>query len=89
MPANKFLLTVDGAPLSNAQNLRKQIWDKSPLLANHLPHDGRHTCATLPDDAEISLKIKQLILAHSSQDITSKVFTHKALEQLIEAINRI
>ena len=35
MPANKFLLTVDGAPLSNAQNLRKQIWDKSPLLANH------------------------------------------------------
>ena len=57
LPANKFLLTMDGAPLSNAQNLRKQIWDKSPLLANHLPHDGRHTCATLMDDAEILLKI--------------------------------
>ncbi|MBQ6296884.1 MAG: transposase [Selenomonadaceae bacterium] len=24
-----------------------QIWDELPLLANHLPHDGRHTCATL------------------------------------------
>ena len=41
------------------------------------------------DDAEIPLKIKQLILGHSAQDITSKVYTHKTIEQLIEAINRI
>ena len=88
-PANEYLLNLNGTPLKNVQNLRLQIWDKSPLLANHLPHDGRHTCATLMDDAEIPLKIKQLILGHSAQDITSKVYTHKTIEQLIEAINRI
>lgn len=88
-PANEYLLTLDGLPLKNLQSLRNRIWDKSPLLANHLPHDGRHTCATLMDDAEIPLKIKQLILGHSAQDITSKVYTHKTVEQLIEAINRI
>ena len=88
-PANKFLLTVDGTPLSNVRNLRTRIWDKSLLLANHLPHDRRHTCATLPDDAEIPLKSKQLILGHSAHDITTKVYMNKTLEQLIEAINRI
>ena len=82
-------MTMDGVPLPNVRSLRTRIWDKSPLLANHLPHDGRHTCSTLPDDAEVPMKIKQLILGHSSHDITSKVYTHKTLEQLIEAINRI
>ena len=88
-PANEYLLTVDGKPIMNGQNLRLHLWDKSPLLKGHLPHDGRHTCATLMDDAEIPLKTKQLILGHSSQDITSRVYTHKTLEQLVEAINRI
>ena len=88
-PDNEFLFTVEGKPVLNIQNLRHNIWDKSPLLTGHLPHDGRHTCATLMDDAEIPLKIKQLILGHSATDITSKVYTHKTQAQLLEAINRI
>lgn len=67
----------------------KNLFEKNPLLKNHLPHDGRHTCATLMDDAEISLKIRQLILGHSAQDITSRVYTHKTIQQLIDAIDKI
>ena len=59
------------------------------VVTNHLPHDGRHTCATLMYNADVPKKIKQLILGHSSQEITGKVYTHKTLAQLIEAINRI
>lgn len=88
-PANEYLLNLNGKPLLNVRNLRLRVWDKCPLLANHLPHDGRHTCATLLDNAEIPKKIQQLILGHSAQDITSKVYTHKTFEQLIAAINRI
>ena len=88
-PANEYLLTVDGKAVLNGQNLRMSIWKKNLLLKNHLPHDGRHTCATLMDDAEIPLKIKQLILGHSAGDITSKVYTHKTIKQLIDAINKI
>lgn len=88
-PANEYLLTVEGKAIRNVSDLRSRIWDKCPLLKGHLPHDGRHTCATLMDDAEIPLKIKQLILGHSAQDITSKVYTHKTVEQLTAAINRI
>ena len=42
-PANEYLLTLDGLPLKNLQSFRNRIWDKSPLIANHLPHDRRHT----------------------------------------------
>jgi len=66
-----------------------RLWNKCPLLEGHLPHDGRHTCATLLDDADVPLKIKQLILGHSAHDVTSKVYTHKTQAQLLEAINRI
>ena len=88
-PVNEYLLTINGKATLNGQSLRSFIWNKSPLLKNHLPHDGRHTCATLMDDVEIPLKIKQLILGHSAGDITSKVYTHKTINQLIDAINRI
>lgn len=66
-----------------------KAWKKHPLLSNHLPHDGRHTCATLMDDADIPLKTRQEILGHASKDITNRVYTHKTIQQLIEAINKI
>lgn len=78
----------NGKVIKTYQQL-KNLFEKNPLLKNHLPHDGRHTCATLMDDAEISLKIRQLILGHSAQDITSRVYTHKTIQQLIDAIDKI
>lgn len=68
------------------------LWKRNEVLnsiTKHLPHDGRHTCATLLDNAEVPLKIRQLILGHSSADITSRVYTHKTFQQLLDAINRI
>lgn len=79
----------DNRPIRNYDRLRDHIWQKCEFLANHLPHDGRHTCATLLDNAEISLKIIQLILGHRSANITHKTYTHKTIEQLVEAINQI
>ena len=51
--------------------------------------DGRHTCASLLDDKDVNVKIKKLILGHASSDVTERVYTHKTLEQLLEAINLI
>lgn len=80
---------TQGRSVTNYQQLRAFIWNKTPALKNHTPHDGRHTCATLMNDAEIPLKIQQLILGHSAQDITTRVYTHKTIQQLIDAIDRI
>lgn len=68
-----------------------RLWKKSPVKAlnNHLPHDGRHTCETLLNNADINKRIIQLIIGHAGDDIDEKVYTHKTTEQLIEAIDKI
>jgi integrase len=54
------------------------------LSMDHLPHDGRHTCATLLDNAGISKTIVKKILGHFSQDITEKVYTHKTIKLTVK-----
>ena len=91
-PENEYLLMRNGKPLYY-EKFKYMFWKHNAVLnslpTKHLPHDGRHTCATMMDDAEIPLKIRQLILGHTSTDITNRVYTHKTLQQLIDAINRI
>ena len=90
---NEYLIMFEGTHIKNYNAFRVSFWDSCTVIQNlpsrHLPHDGRHTCATLLDNAEIPLKIRQLILGHSSQDITNRVYTHKTIQQLLDAINKI
>ncbi len=70
---------------------RSRYWEPvmNMFKMDHLPGDGRHTCASLLDDKDVNVKIKKLILGHASSDVTERVYTHKTLEQLLEAINLI
>lgn len=83
----------DSKPLYSYDRLRTQVWETSRVLPlmkqRHLPHDGRHTCATRLDDVGTNIKITQMILGHRANDVTRMVYTHKTYEQLIEAIDRI
>ena len=90
-PDNEYLCIShkDGKPVLNYDRLRSHYWERCNLLADHLPHDGRHTCATLLDNAGVAKRTIQLILGHSAKDITERVYTHKTIDQLIEAINKI
>lgn len=91
-PHNEYLLMRKGKPLYY-EKFKYIFWKHNTVLnslpTKHLPHDGRHTCATMMDDAEVPLKIRQLILGHTAKDITNRVYTHKTLQQLLDAINRI
>lgn len=84
---NKYLVMVNGHNLT--YSAMKHYWLQAPYLNSHLPHDGRHTCATLLSNAGIDLKIIQMILGHRSRNITEHVYMHKSLEQLLIAINKI
>lgn len=55
----------------------------------HKPHDTRHTCATLLEEAKVSDFHRKLILGHAVDDITNGVYTHVSTETLIEDINQI
>ena len=91
---NEYLVMdpYDGQPMLTYDRMREHAWERSEILTkhmNHLPHDGRHTCATLLDNVDTPKKIIQLILGHRAADITHRVYTHKTLQQLIDAINLI
>lgn len=94
-PDNPYLAMDphDGLPVKTYDRLRMHIWEKSDIIKGlpieHLPGDGRHTCASMLDSKEISLKTIQLILGHRSANITHRVYTHKTIAELVAAINLI
>lgn len=55
----------------------------------HLPHDCRHTFASMANTAGVNPTSVKLIMGHASQDLTERVYTHKAVEELISAVNMI
>lgn len=59
------------------------------LGAEHLPHDCRHTFATLMNNAGADKLCVKKIMGHASNDITEKVYTHKDIQELIDAVDLI
>lgn len=56
---------------------------------SHKPHDTRHSFITYTKEAGMNEYILKLIVAHSIQDITEKVYMHRTLEQLHDEISKI
>ena len=60
------------------------------LGMTHLPHDGRHTFASLMDSADANEVCTKLIMGHSMKnDVTKGTYTHKTLEELLAEVNKI
>ncbi|MDE6774915.1 MAG: tyrosine-type recombinase/integrase [Ruminococcus sp.] len=79
----------NGESLNYNQLYRKIIGFFEEYDFNHIPYETRHTFATMLDNKNINAKIKKLLLGHSSNDVTEKVYTHKTIEQLREAVNSL
>lgn len=58
-------------------------------IPKHLPHDTRHTCATLLYNEKVDSYIVKRILGHIESDITDKVYTHLSDALLLDAIDKI
>ena len=89
-PSDWLLTAPDGTHPKNRQYLYNTYWKNSALevVRVHLPHDGRHTCETLLDNARIAKRTIQLIIGHAGGDVDA-LYTHKTRKQLISAINKI
>lgn len=59
------------------------------LGLDHLPHDTRHTFASMMDRAEANKVCTKKIMGHSIQDITDGTYVHKELEDLKKEIEKI
>lgn len=59
------------------------------ITTEHTPHDCRHTCNTLLDDAGANRVSRYRIMGHAGKDINEKVYTHKDIEELRKALEMI
>lgn len=59
-------------------------------LGDHKPHDTRHTFISMCSNIGIDEIIIKRIVGHANKDnITQEVYTHKTLQQYIDAVNRL
>lgn len=58
-------------------------------LHYHSAHDCRHTFATLLNNADANTTAIKNIIGHSSFDLTEQVYTHKSIDELKKAIEKI
>lgn len=87
---NKYLFTSD----SNKQLSRNSYiphWDKvmEQIGATHTPHEARHTLRSKLDSAGANKKCIDMIMGHKSKDVGERIYTHKTIEDLHEAIRSI
>lgn len=70
---------------------RRVVFDKvmKHFHMHHTPHETRHTCASMLDSADINRTVIKLILGHTLEGVTEKVYTHKTVRELLRAIDKI
>lgn len=88
---DKYLIVTNKGEKMTYHTYYETIFKKimTALRLKHWPHDCRHTCATLLNNAGANTTAVKRILGHASKDVTEKVYTHKDLRELRKAINLI
>lgn len=90
-PDNQYLITNFKGQQMKYSNYRREKFDNvmEKLNMDHNPHECRHTFATLMNRAGANKLCTKRIIGHASPDLIDKVYTHKDIEDLIEAIDLI
>lgn len=85
-----LLSTPEGKPFLY-RNFYDAYWSAlmDQLSMDHKPHDTRHTCITMMNNAGIPEKLQKRIVGHAGQGVTDAVYTHYTMQQMIEAIDKI
>ena len=83
---DEYLLTYKDKKCSKTQYYTE--WGKlmSGLHLEHTPHECRHTFRSLMDSAGANKRCIDLIMGHKSKDVGERVYTHKTIEELFQAI---
>lgn len=86
---NKYLICVDGKKVNQTQYYT--FW-KAFMEAHkmeHTPHECRHTFRSLLDSAGANKKCIDMMMGHTSKEVGERVYTHKTLQELAEALELI
>jgi len=86
-----LISTPDGKPM-DYRNYYDSYW--KPLMRlldmdSHRPHDTRHTCVSLMTMARIDERFIQKIVGHKGFNVTTQVYTHLEIQELVNEIDKI
>ena len=87
--SNEYLYELNGKQETYSRFRDKFEPRMTRLKLNYKPHDCRHTCATALDNKGVAPNIIRRVLGHSGAGITEQVYTHKSIEQLVNAVYNI
>lgn len=91
-PSFKSLIYHDGSKDISQAKYREHFnaaLRSCGIQARHTPHDCRHTCNTLMDNAGVNRIARYKIMGHAGKDINEKVYSHKDLEELRKELEKI
>lgn len=86
---NEYLITDKKGPVSYDTYYHRFVRIMDLYGFSHRPHDTRHSFVTYAKAAGVNDFVLKLIVGHSIDDITEKVYTHRTLEQMHEEICKI
>jgi integrase len=86
---NEYLFSYNGKQVSSTQYYT--FWNEvmQYLGTEHTPHECRHTFRSRLDSAGANKKCIDMMMGHKSKDVGERVYTHKTLSELKEAIELI
>ena len=85
----EYLFTHNGNKLSSSQYYI--FWNDIMKLMNteHTPHECRHTFRSRLDSAGANKRCIDLLMGHKSKDVGERVYTHKTIQELKDAIELV
>ena len=86
---NPYLFSYNGKKMSSTQYYTE--WNKimEQLGMQHTPHECRHTFRSRLDSAGANKVCIDLLMGHKSKEVGERVYTHKTLQELKDAIELI
>ena len=76
-------------PITTYRGMFADALKQAGITNPHTPHDCRHTFTSLLDTADVKPLLIKLLVGHASQDLTERVYTHKTIDELRNAIEMI
>lgn len=86
---NKYLFSYNGKKVSNSKYY--EFWNAimEQIKTEHTPHECRHTFRSRLDSAGANKVCIDLMMGHKSKEVGERVYTHKTIQELKDAIELI
>ena len=89
MHSGEFLFGDNGKKISIGTYYKHWNEIMEALNMEHTPHECRHTFRSRLDSAGANKRCIDLIMGHKSKDVGERVYTHKTINELKEAIEML